>query len=163
MHDQHRTLPEAFVAHGAAERSLSGVDAFMLLHILMSSEYFSTVWTGKAIPFSNTQMFWMSDTLMLYQREGERKPAVAECAVVRSLLRVMSAVVFSEVHCLAEVLPALGALEGLLSGVDAQMDPKLRLLMKSLSAVTALMRLVLLLKRIQCFNAPFSRIVRELR
>lgn len=90
---------------------------------------------------------------MLYQREGERKPAVAECAVVRSLLRVMSAVVFSEVHCLAEVLPALGALEGLLSGVDAQMDPKLRLLMKSLSAVTALMRLVLLLKRIQCFNA----------
>lgn len=106
----------------------------------------------------------MSNTLMFYQREGERKPPVAECAVVRSLLRMMSTVVFSEVYCLAEVFPALGALVRLLSGVNAQMDPKLRLLMKSLSTVIALMRLVfltrllvscklLLLKRIQCFNA----------
>lgn len=49
---------------------------------------------------------------------------------------------FSEVYGLAEVFPALGALVRLLSGVNAQMDPKLRLLMKSLSTVIALMRLV---------------------
>ncbi len=84
----------------------------------------------------------MSDTLMFYQREGERKPPVAQCAVVWSFFRMMSPVVFSEVYGLAEVFPALGALVRLLSGVNAQMDPKLRLLMKSLSTVTALMRLV---------------------
>lgn len=142
MHDQHGALPEAFVAHAAAERSLSGVNAFMLLHVLMSSEYFSTERTGEAIPFSNTQMFWMSDSLVLYQREGEREAAVAERAGVRSLLGVVSTVVFSEVHRLAEVLAALGALEGLLSGVNAQMDPELRLLVKPLPTVTALVRLV---------------------
>lgn len=167
MHDQHRTLPEAFVAHGAAERSLSSVNALMLLHILMSPEYFSTVRTGKAISFSNTQMLWMSDTLMFYQREGERKPPVAQCAVVWSFFRMMSPVVFSEVYGLAEVFPALGALVRLLSGVNAQMDPKLRLLMKSLSTVTALMRLVfitrLLLSCKRLLDALYSRVVRGLR
>lgn len=101
---------------------------------------------------------------MFYQGEGERKPPVTECTVVRSLLRMMSTVVFSKVYCLAEVFPTLGALVRLLSGVNAQMDPKLCLLMKSLSTVIALVRLVFitrllvscklfLLKRIWCFNA----------
>lgn len=56
MHDQNRALPEAFVAHGAAERPLSGVNALVLLHILMAPEYFSAVWTGKATAFGNTQV-----------------------------------------------------------------------------------------------------------
>lgn len=84
----------------------------------------------------------MSDSLMLYQGEGERKPPVTKRAMVRSVLCMMSTVVFFKVYCLTEIFPTLGALVRLLSGVNTQMDSKLCLLMKSLSTVIALVWLV---------------------
>lgn len=91
----------------------------------------------------------MSDSLMLYQGEGERKPPVTERALVRPLLCMMSAVVFFKVHCLTEIFPTLGALVRPLSGVNAQMDSKLCLLMKPLSTLIALVWLVFLMKLLE--------------
>lgn len=111
----------------------------------------------------NFDLTWMSDTLMLYQRERERKRPVTERAAVRSLLRMMCNVMFLKVYCLTEMFSTLGAMVGLLSGVNAQMDTKLRLFEKSLSTLNALVWFIfivdlllsckiLLLNRERCFH-----------